>query len=80
MDDDNEFEGMDKCVCPSCGHNEFERQMIELSYCRVWSDKNGYHDEVLKTDDDHDYLFKCCKCGNDCSGIGPIHNFKVVKA
>ena len=79
MDEDNEFEGMDKCVCPKCGNDEFIRTMKEESNCRVWSDENGYHDEVLTTDDEHDYLFECCKCGNDCSGIGANHQFKIVK-
>lgn len=74
------FEGMDRCVCPKCGYDQFRREMIEVSYCRVWSDKDGYHDEVLKTDDDHDYLFKCQKCGNDCSGMTPENSFRIWKA
>lgn len=79
MEEDDEFKGMDKCVCPKCGNDEFIRKMIEESNCRVWYDGDGYHDEVLSTIDDHDYLFECCNCGNDCSGMTSANSFKVVK-
>lgn len=82
MEEDNEFEGMDKCVCPSCGCDKFIRKKIdETSVCRVWFDKDGYHDDVLTTEDgEPDYEFYCNDCGQDCHGMTPENSFKKVKA
>ena len=79
MEEDDEFKGMDKCVCPRCGHDEFIRIREDSENCRVWYDGTGYHDEVTHSDDDPRYDFTCGKCSCDCSGPTKETQFKVVK-
>ena len=66
---DKEFKGMEAVRC-LCGYSVFHRKMTEISICRVWKDKDGFHDEVEDTANPV-YDFKCAKCGRDCTnGFG----------